>query len=118
MPAPDRDERYCPAAPEAEGEARASGVQRVARVAGSGDAFAHAITRDLLVVLGSLDRIPVVLRSRLSGAPIDQRESFVLGFVDGESSIDAVIQASSLETHQVLLTLTELFVRGVIAFRS
>ena len=103
-----------------------SGVRRVAAAASSStgpdeDERAQSITRTLLgVALGSLDRVPVLARSlqHLRTAGVDERQSFVLGFVDGERSIEAVGSASGLALHQVLLTLTELLVQGRIAFRA
>ncbi len=79
---------------------------------------AQAATHDLLLALGSLDRVPVQSCSadELRRAPIDHRQAFILALVDGESTIDAIVDASPMPMHWVLLTLNHLLLHGLIGF--
>jgi len=69
--------------------------------------------------LGSLDRVPVVLvpGRDLRATGLDHREAFVLGLVDGRSDIEAVLDATPMPMHQVLIILTSLMDRGLIALK-
>jgi hypothetical protein len=96
--------------------------------AANGEAFARAapakrlrpppaITRDLFIALGSLERVPRRTCSVLEvrKAAIDPRHAFVLDLVDGQTPIESVIDASPMPMHEVLLTLAELLSAGLIS---
>jgi hypothetical protein len=69
--------------------------------------------------LGSLQRVPVLLEPGrdLRATTLDNREAFVLGLVDGRSDIEAVLDATPMPMHQVLLIITGLMDRGLIALK-
>jgi hypothetical protein len=49
--------------------------------------------------------------------PIDPHQAFVIGLIDGRSTIESVLDTCPLSTHQVLRILGELLREGVIALR-
>lgn len=75
-----------------------------------------AVTRNLFIALGSLDRIPARSCStdQLRSAAIEPRHAFILDLLDGKTSIESVIDASPMPMHKVLLTLAELLTARLI----
>lgn len=91
----------------------------------------HAPARDLAVeceralvekytaALGRLDRVPklAVPLDRLVSLALDHRAGFLISFVDGLSTIAAIVDMSGMAPSEVLRTVIDLKERGVIALR-
>jgi hypothetical protein len=66
------------------------------------------------VQLGDVPRV-VARVSGLDGLPIDHRMGFVLGLVDGRTSVETMIDISGMQKPEVLAIVEHLLVLGVIA---
>ena len=68
--------------------------------------------------LGSLERVPVVLidPSDVRWLGLDHRSGFVLSRIDGEHSVDELIDISGMPRLEVLKTFVELLDAGAIGF--
>lgn len=69
--------------------------------------------------LGSLDQVPVMMipHAELRWLALDHRAGFVLSLVDGTSSIDEIIDVSTMAQLEVLRTLYNLLSQNVISLR-
>ena len=75
--------------------------------------------RGLALVLGGLDRVPVVRTAKdaLASLEIDHRAGFLLSHVDGASSFETILDVSGMPELDALRILTELLRRGVLDVR-
>jgi HD-GYP domain-containing protein (c-di-GMP phosphodiesterase class II) len=75
------------------------------------------LERSYLQVLGPLHRVPRVARSReeLTKLALDHFAGFLLTFVDGSSTLDAIVDASGLPRLEALRILRDLVAGGVVA---
>jgi hypothetical protein len=64
---------------------------------------------------GSLTRVPVRL-PRAPPAPVDNAAGFLLGFVDGVSTLEAIADASGFPPGDVLGAFGVLYEQGVVKF--
>ncbi|MEZ4394550.1 MAG: hypothetical protein R3A48_26050 [Polyangiales bacterium] len=69
--------------------------------------------------LGDLDHVPVLTmaRSELRWLALDHRAGFVLSLIDGGSSIEDIIDVSTMPSFEVLRTLHMLHTQNVISLR-
>lgn len=69
--------------------------------------------------LGSLDQVPVLLVSpaELRWLALDHRAGFVLSLIDGASSVEDIIDVSTMPQMEVLRTLYNLITQNVISLR-
>jgi hypothetical protein len=69
--------------------------------------------------IGSLDRVPFVAvpREQLRWLNIDHRSGFVLSHIDGNCSLEQILDVSGMPTLDALRILYELLQQRVIAFR-
>lgn len=69
--------------------------------------------------LGDLDHVPVLTmaRSELRWLALDHRAGFVLSLIDGGSSIEDIIDVSTMPSFEVLRTLHLLHTQNVISLR-
>jgi len=69
--------------------------------------------------LGSLDQVPVMMipHAELRWLALDHRAGFVLSLVDGTSSIEEIIDVSTMAQLEVLRTLYNLLSQNVISLR-
>jgi hypothetical protein len=80
-----------------------------------GSAGAADVEAACLAVLGSVDVVPKVVAGADPGKrKLDHRAGFVLTFVDGASSIDAILDASGLPRLELLSILRDLVEAGVL----
>lgn len=72
-----------------------------------------------LTRLGGIDHIPVltISRSELRWLALDHRAGFVLSLIDGGSSIEDIIDVSTMPSFEVLRTLYTLHTQNVISLR-
>lgn len=70
--------------------------------------------------LGSLDQVPVMMvaQNELRWLTLDHRAGFVISLVDGVSSIDDIIDVSTMPQLEVLRTLYVLLTQNVITLRK
>ena len=70
--------------------------------------------------LGSLDRVPVpaVADSDVRWLGLDHRDGFVLSLVDGNHTIEEIIDVTGMSRLEVLKTLVELLDLGAIQFEG
>jgi HD-GYP domain-containing protein (c-di-GMP phosphodiesterase class II) len=79
-------------------------------------ASAEEIERQCIEVLGSLDRVPRLVRGAdLGKHALDHRAGFVLTFVDGSTSVETILDASGLPRVELLRILIDLVKAGVVA---
>jgi hypothetical protein len=64
-------------------------------------------------------RVPVLTLSEadILMLPLDHRAGFLLSFIDGEATLENILDVSSMSPEEVLSTLEKLRALGVIAFR-
>jgi hypothetical protein len=69
--------------------------------------------------LGELTQVPTltISRSELRWLTLDHRAGFVLSLIDGASSIEDIIDVSTMPTFEVLRTLYVLLSQNVISLR-
>jgi hypothetical protein len=69
--------------------------------------------------LGALDRVPVAIvpRADLKWLSLDHRAGFLLSLVDGESSIEEILDVAGMPALEVLRTLYTLVAQRVIEIR-
>jgi hypothetical protein len=67
----------------------------------------------------ALESVPklVAAPEKLVGLPLDHRAGFVLACIDGESTVQTIIDVSALPPHDVVLTLERLVELGVLVVR-
>jgi hypothetical protein len=72
-----------------------------------------------LLTQASFDAVPMVTitAAQLMTRKLDPRKAFVLGLIDGRTSIESLLDACPLSTHEVLRILGDLLRDGVIALR-
>ena len=70
--------------------------------------------------IGALDQVPamVIPSTEIRRLALDHRAGFVLSLVDGTSSIEEIIDVSSMEPLEVLRTLYNLITQNVITLRG
>jgi hypothetical protein len=90
---------------------------RVRSSAPPADATPEDLERSYLEVLGSLEHVPRVVAAgaELSKQSLDHFAGYVLTFIDGASSVEAVVDASGLPRLEALRVLRDLVVAGVVA---
>ena len=69
--------------------------------------------------LGALDQVPVMMipHAELRWLALDHRAGFVLSLVDGTSTIEEIIDVSTMPQLEVLRTLYNLLSQSVISLR-
>jgi hypothetical protein len=68
--------------------------------------------------LGSLSRVPIALPRPEAGVDMsaNQQEGLLLGLVDGQLSLQAIVDASALPRGEALRMLSDLVERGILGF--
>jgi hypothetical protein len=71
------------------------------------------------LTLASFARVPLVMMTsqEVREAKLDVASAFVLGLLDGEITVESVLDVCPLPTHHVLRILTELIEAKVVALR-
>jgi hypothetical protein len=67
----------------------------------------------------ALARVPAIAVSdvALRRLPLDHRAGFLLSLIDGESTLETIVDESSLPADEALAILEDLYARGVIQLR-
>lgn len=73
---------------------------------------------DLLERAGSFDAVPIVINdlSDLRGLPLDPKAVYLLGTMDGMTSLEMLLDVSPMPRAEVLSAICLLFDHGVIGF--
>jgi hypothetical protein len=73
-----------------------------------------------IATIGSLEKVPVLVTplAQIDASSVDHRAGFVLSQVDGDTSLQAILDVSGMPPLEALRIVCELARRRVIAFRG